>query len=68
MNRGWADPPVFRWATLLAALFLMAVNPLAAQLPPAASQGAVQGGPAPTEQSIGRLRLFRDRLPIHPGR
>jgi hypothetical protein len=31
----------------LAALFLMAVNPLAAQLPPAASQGAGQGGPAP---------------------
>ena len=47
MNRGWAGPPVFRWATLLAALFLMAVNPLAAQLPPAASQGAGQGGPAP---------------------
>jgi hypothetical protein len=44
-----AGPHVFRWATLLAALFLMAVNPLAAQLPPAASQGAGQGGPAPAD-------------------
>ena len=32
---------------LLAGLLLMAVNPLAAQLPPAASQGAGQGGRAP---------------------
>jgi hypothetical protein len=49
VNRRLAGPHVFRWATLLAALFLMAVNPLAAQLPPAASQGAGQGGPAPAD-------------------
>ena len=47
MNRGWAEPPVFRRETLLAALFLMAVNQLAAQLPPTASQGAVQAALAP---------------------
>jgi len=49
VNRRLAGLHVFRWATLLAALFLMAVNPLAAQLPPAASQGAGQGGPAPAD-------------------
>ena len=49
VNRRLAGHHVFRWATLLAALFLMAVNPLAAQLPPAASQGAGQGGPAPAD-------------------
>jgi hypothetical protein len=45
MNRRFDETPVTRWATLLAALFLMAVNPLAAQLPPAASKDASQGNP-----------------------
>ena len=51
VNRRLAGQHVFRWATLLAALFLMAVNPLAAQLPLAASQGAGQGGRDPGSQS-----------------
>ena len=46
VNRRLAGPHVFRWATLLAALFLMAASPLAAE-PPSASQGAGPGGPAP---------------------
>ena len=45
VNRRLAGPHVFRWATLLAALFLMAASPLAAE-PPSASQGAGPGGPA----------------------
>ena len=49
VNRRLAGPHIFRWATLLAALFLMAVNPLAAQLPPAASKGAGQEGPVPAD-------------------
>ena len=49
VNRRLAGPHIVRWATLLAALFLMAASPLAAQLPPAASQGAGQGGPAPAD-------------------
>ena len=47
VNRRLAGQHIVRWATLLAALLLMAASPLAAQLPPAASQGAGQGGPAP---------------------
>jgi len=53
VNRRLAGLHVFRWATLLAALFLMAVNPLAAQLPAAASQGVGQGGPAPADSQSG---------------
>jgi hypothetical protein len=50
VNKRLAWPPIFRWATLLAALFLMAANPLAAQLP-AAMQGASQAGRDPDSKS-----------------
>ena len=50
MNRGWAGPPIFRWAPLLAGLSLMAANPLVAELP-GGSKDDGQGGRGPISQS-----------------
>ena len=46
MNRRLAASSVYRWATLLAGLLVMAANPVAAQLP-AAFQDASLGSPTP---------------------
>ena len=51
VNSRLTGPHIFRWATLLAAVLLMAARPLASQLPSAASQGASQGGRDPDSQS-----------------
>ena len=52
VNRRLARQHVIHWVTLLAAFFPMAVNRLAAQLPPAASKGAGQGDPASTDSQL----------------
>jgi len=50
VNTRLDESPAFRWATLLAALFLMAASPLAAELPDGA-QGNDQVGRDPDSQS-----------------